>query len=248
MWLVLGSGAAYMLAWLGQLLCYSCSWRIPRLAYLAMVCLGLVGHGILLYRWIDIGVGQNLSITNVVSMVSWLALVLALTAGRYVWLRQLRFLLLPVAGGALLLASLVSDSRIVMTSADFVVFGHVILGLLILAVALLVWMQAVVTLVQRWQLRSKKLFGWLVYLPPLQTTQRLLFHCIGWLFCLMTVDVLASIWWFSGMLGHTVWAMISSSFAWLVFGVVWFCLYSQRMGYTVASAWVTLAVLALLIV
>jgi ABC-type uncharacterized transport system permease subunit len=238
----------YLMAFLCELVRCLYDWRVSQVAVVVLGGIAALVHAWLLHAWIDIGVGQNLSTVNCVSMVIWLCVIAALFPCKKLWLKSLRLLLFPLAMVSIWLAKGVADSRLVVASAHGLSLFHVISGLLILAVGLVALLQAVVSQLQRWQLRSGRLFGWLQYLPPLQVTERLLSYSVQGVCVLLTVDVILSFWWFSGGAGHSVIKMVMVFVAWLIFTVLAWCLRYGKIGHATASYWVMPAVLALLLI
>ncbi len=125
---------------------------------------------------------------------------------------------------------------------------HVGLGLCILSISILVGAYASLTMVQHNQLRSKKLFGWLEKMPPLQTTERWLKRCVASLFVMVSALTAVSLWWYAEPVGHGPLTWLCLGISWAILGLVWWAMHKGLLNGLQASAWVIAAVSALLCV
>jgi len=242
-WLAVGS---YLIAWLIQLLdSQRQSFNFSRLN-VVMVLIGLMSHASCLFFLIDTPEGGNFSLTNVFSAACWILLCFLTLWRRIILLRPIQYLLLPTSAVSKFVAVQVLDRRLVDTKGHIMMSLHIIVGLFVLALAGLVFLQALLTLVQYRQLRDKKVFGWLERMPPLEITERLLLQCVRGLFFLLTLVMLLSFILFEGNLGHASFSWWLGGGAWLVLGVVWIAFQKGRLSAVQVSAWVILAVVALL--
>lgn len=221
----------------------------------AMVSLAaLVAHSLLLHRWIDspVGLGQNLSLFNMLSLVAWLVALFAfLTQRRTGTLLGLAPFAFVLAMGSILLAFFSPSTHFVQTAAMPPMLIHILLAAVTLSVLCLSGLFGLLIIVQEKQLRFKSLHLVLwPYLPPLQTMDILLFRTLRFGFILLSAVLLTSLYSFSDKLTIS-WVLdksIVALLAWLVFAVLligrrWFGWRGCKAGYG-ALAGVALIVLA----
>ena len=219
--LVVSSCLAYLLAvcWQAWMLFSSTKWG--RVLFFSLSAIALFIHASLLHRWIDISAGQNLTLVNVLSLMTWLsALVALLIALRIKVLDNLSLFLYPVAIIVILLASL-SNAHYIMPMADRPKeLIHALLSILTFAVLVLAAMQALILSIQNSLLHSNR-FAILNRLPPLESMENVLFQLIWAGFVLLTT-VLISSWLFFPDKMMTLFfdKTLLSLAAWIIFAVL----------------------------
>jgi ABC-type uncharacterized transport system permease subunit len=153
--------------------------------------IAIILHGYLLYKWIDIGIGQNLSRYNLFSLVAWLiALLVALTA----WKKPIDNLTLLICPLAILSIGLVlyfPAQLIIDTQSNPFALWHILLSTIVISVLIIAALQALILAIQERQLRSHP-SGVVRFLPALQTMEALLFQLIITGFVLLTVLIITS--------------------------------------------------------
>ncbi len=217
------------------LICYlAAAWMLAALRYgredpvatsralpaVAIGCLGVVLHGVLLAGSVRTAEGAELSIANVFSMIGFglaLAGVLAASIPR---LRGLGAVLLPV--GALgALASGVGDFDHILEGLGWEMKAHIAISVIaytLLSVGALI---AVLVYVQDRALRRRSAGGWLSVLPPLVTMEQVLFTTIHAGVVLLTLSVFSGLIFVDNVFAqHLVHKTALSIIALLVFGIL----------------------------
>jgi len=189
---------------------------------------GLVAAGVaLLAHAIALGVmlardgGLTLGLFNSASIIGWLmALMLVVTAPRRP-IADLGIAVFPIAAGAALADSLVSNSH---PPADPFAGGieiHVGLAILAHAVLGLTAAQAAVVAIQDHHLRHHRPGGFIRQLPALQTMEILQFSLLRLGFALLTCGLITGAVFVEDLLAqHLVHKTVLSIAAWVVFGVL----------------------------
>lgn len=181
----------------------------------------VVLHGYLLHDWIDIGVGQNLTFFNMLSLALWLvALLILLTALRKPIENLIPFVF-PVAAISVLLVLIFPNVYVVNTASNPKQLVHILLSVLTFGVLCIAAMQALVLAFLEHRLRYKHPTGFVQKLPPLETMESLLFQIIWLGFLLLTLVIGLSFYFFYGVLQFDLWLkIILSILAWLVFAIL----------------------------
>jgi ABC-type uncharacterized transport system permease subunit len=199
--------------------------RATRLRILAGIAVlaGLAGHSVLLAGSLPTSAGLNLSLTNVLSLVSWVAVAMLLAAAIARPVENLGILVLPVAATLVLLAHWFPGKDILTLAATPAQSAHIVVSLLAYSLLLLATLQGLLLLFQERHLRSHQPGGLLRALPPMQTMETLMFQMIGVGFVLLTLTVASGVLFSEAVFGrplrfnhHTVLAIA----AWVVFGVL----------------------------
>jgi len=101
--------------------------------------------------------------------------------------------------------------------------AHILLSVLAYAVLALAAAQAATVSIQRHHLQTHRPGGYMRALPPLETTERLLFALLGAGFVLLTLSLGSGFFYLEDMFAqHLVHKTVLSSAAWLIFGVLLF--------------------------
>lgn len=178
-------------------------------------------HAIILHRFIDTPFGQNLSSTNIISLVSWLMVVITLTSSIGKPIENLTVFILPVAAFSIPLALNWPGNDFYKTVQYPKSLVHILISIAAFSILGLAALQALLLFMQNHLLRSKKPSGMINILPPLQTMESLLFQIIwiGFLF------LSASLW--SAYLCLTdsiitppIEKIVFSMLAWILFGIL----------------------------
>lgn len=208
----------------------------------------IVLHAFLLYRWIDVGSGQNLTFFNTLSQVCWLATALGwLIAIRRPFI-NLGIVLYPLAAISILLVLLFSGSYIINTVADPKTLLHILLSFLALSILIIAAIQAIFLSILDRSLRKKHANLLSQSLPPLQMMESLLFQLIALGFCILTTVIISGFSFFPAIIHSPLWHhMVLAIIAWLIFGI----LIAGRIFFgfrgKVAIRWTLIGVVILLI-
>ena len=92
-------------------------WPFAKIKLLSWCSIGILLHGYLLYQWIDAGTntGQNLSIGNMFSFVTWLMALLICILAIKKPLESLMIFILPIASFSIGIVTLFPESSIFQT-------------------------------------------------------------------------------------------------------------------------------------
>ena len=151
--------------------------------------LAIIGHTILLYQWIETANGQDLSIMNLASMMTWLMGLLILTPGLKKPLANLALLIFPFSILSIIGASLSSSHHIVSTQLHKGVLLHILISILATSVLGLSAFQATLLWGQNHLLKTHHPNIVLRILPSLETMENFLFALIRVGFVLLTASL-----------------------------------------------------------
>lgn len=178
-------------------------------------------HAYLLYKWIDIGFGQNLYLLNVFSLIVWMGAGLVLISSFKKPVQNLFIFIFPLAIVSILLVNQFPGMYVIDTGHHLSQFVHVVFSTLALSVLGVAAFQAVLLLLQDIFLRSKQSNVFLRILPPVETLESLLFEIIGLGFILLGIVLLISIITYPSLntkdLTHSPYLAI---LAWIVFAIL----------------------------
>ena len=205
-------------------------------------------HSYLLYKWIDVGIGQNLSFYNIFSLVTWL---IALIIGLAIWKKPfdaLLILICPLAVFSIGLVDYFPTQTIINTQANPFALWHILLSTIVVSVLTIAALQAIILAIQEKQLRHHP-GGLIRHLPSLQAMEQLLFQVIMAGFVLLTVLLASSVILFYPLDNIVlIRKMVVSVCAWLIFLMLMVGRYYAGWRGKIAIQWTLLGVLALLLV
>jgi ABC-type uncharacterized transport system permease subunit len=241
---ITGYLAAIVLQYLQMLARHSIqSWLIVGITWVA-----LLTHAYLLYRWIDIGIGQNLYFLNVLSLVSWLV---ALLVALFAWkkpAKSLSIVVFPIAAISILLVISFPGSFVLHTSAHPAQLFHILCSMLAFSILCLAALQAILLAVQDQCLRHKQAQTLLQVLPPLEVMESLLFEMISLGFVLLSVVIFSSLVFLYSLGGatntHSPYLAIVS---WLIFAILLGGRHFLGWRGRVAIRWTLIGVLLLVV-
>lgn len=145
-------------------------------------------HAWLLYGLIFTETGFNMGVTNAISAIIWLTLVIYGASSVRYHLEALNPIVLPIAAVGALLPALIPDTH-VLTYSQYPLFkAHFLAAFLAYALFTIAALHGVVMALAEKRLHARELTA-LNELPPLMTMERLLFQLIGAGFILLTVTL-----------------------------------------------------------
>lgn len=188
---------------------------------MAISSIAIILHAFLLFRWIDVSTGQNLTFFNALSQVFWLATV-------FVWIMAIKrplvnlgIVVYPLSGISILLVLIFSGSYIVNTKADPKTLLHILLSFLAMSILIIAAIQSVFLAWLNNALKNKHTNLITQSLPPLQIMESLLFQLITLGFFILTAVILSGISFFSKTYPIDLWQhMVFAIIAWLIFGIL----------------------------
>lgn len=208
------AGALYGLQLFGRI---NTNKFIPWLITLIAVSL----HAVLLYHWIDGGVGQNLSFFNMFSQVLWLITLLLLVIAYAKPLGSLALLVLPLAAVSVGLASFFPGHYVVDTSTAPAHLVHILLSLLAISILGIAAIQAVLLAFQDHLLRQHYGGAFAQALPSIESLETFLFQILTLGFILLTLVLVSSFYFFPLLFAHMLWQHTLLAFAaWLMFAIL----------------------------
>ncbi len=204
-------------------------------------------HGYLCYQLIDGGEGQNLSLFNIFSMTTWVAMCLV---GWNLYRHKAHSLLLvtlPIAGISILEAALFSSSHLIMVQGKPLNLIHILTGIAAMSILLLSALQSALVLYLDRSLKQNpaSLNNWL---GPLQGMERYLIQLLTIGFVLMSMSLI-----FVALLPddikstqalHKVYLTIAS---WLILAALMFGRYVKGWRGVFAARWSLVGISLLLL-
>ncbi len=187
----------------------------------SVIACALLLHAYVLYHGIDTSAGQNLSVMNILSLVTWLSSVLIIVASCYVPLTNLLLFTLPLAALFVLLAACFPGVNVLHTVADMPRLLHVLLSMLTFSVFCVAGLQALLLTWQDVCVRGKHAGSGLPLLPPLEVMENVLFQIIGVGFFLLSAVLISSLWFFYHSWVVILWGkVVLTLLGWLSFAVL----------------------------
>ena len=189
----------------------------------ALVIIGLVSHSLLLRTQLFSDSGLNLTISNVGSLISLVAIVTLVLVSIARPFENLGLAVLPLAMLAILSAWLMPGTPVSGRPATPTQTAHIIVSLLAYSFLFLAALQSLLLLFQERQLRQHQPGGYVRALPPMETMESLMFLMIFSGFSLLTLTLVSGVLFSEAVFGkplqfthHTVLSIA----AWFVFGIL----------------------------
>lgn len=189
--------------------------------YSATAGFAVLLQGILLYHWIDGQSGQNLSFWNMLSFLFWVLSVWIVAMFKNKALQNLAIVIFPLAAISMALVVSFPSQEIFKTSNQPSQLIHILSAVAAFSVLSLAFFQALVLTLQEGLLRKNYSGKILNQLPPIETMEKTLFQMITLGFCLLTLVIISSFYFFNHLfaqpiLGKTVLVVA----AWIIFGTL----------------------------
>lgn len=157
-----------------------------------LIIIGLCGvslHGLMLYYWIDTPLGQNLSLSNIFSLVLWGMAILTLLTSLKKPIENLTVFILPMAAFSILITLTYPGNDIFQTRLHPGSLIHILISIVAFSTLGMAALQATLLHMQNRLLRNKRPTSIVRILPPLQTMESLLFQIIGLGFILLSASL-----------------------------------------------------------
>ncbi len=214
-------------------------------------CLAVMVHGWLLYSWIDLAIGQNLTFFNMLSFILWLVSLWVLLAMIRKPTHNICLLVFPLAAISVVLVAIFPGRTILQTATNPRQLIHLLSAAAAFSVVCMAALQAILLRIQEGLLRRNYASKILQRMPPLETMEKLLFQLIILGFLLLTAVLISSLWLFRDFfavavpnvekmaIAFTVWAI----FAVLLVGRYLFGWRGRKVVYYTFSGFLMLMVL-----
>ena len=183
----------YCLAALLQLLGLYRKLTFKRSFFLIASCIAIAIHGYLLYRWIDLPVGQNLSLSYMFSLLCWLISIMIVLVSLIKPTENLLVFVLPLSAGSIMLALWIPGKLIFQTNLYAYGLIHILISILSCGFLCLAAFQAALLYYQNRMLKTQTSSALMTILPPLQTMEQLLFQMMGLGFLLLTISLCSAL-------------------------------------------------------
>ncbi len=198
--------------------------RGARLGVLALGAGAVILHAALLYPALRLEGGVNLALTTAFSLAAWIVAVLYLLAAAWRPLDYLGLLIMPLAG-LTLLAEWLWPGWLPVTLSSRLQAAHILVSLIAYGLLCLAAVQSLLLLYQERHLHARQPGGVVRRLPPMQTTEHLMFQLIGVGFVLLTLTVVSGVFFSEQTFGRPFQAthhIVLALLAWVVYGVLLF--------------------------
>ncbi len=180
-------------------------------------CLAALLHGYLLYSLIDLSSGQNLTEINLLSLASWLIVMIIIPLAAVQPVAYLQILIFPFAAASIFLAIHSHARYILQTGNHPSQFLHILLSVFTFSVLSIAAIQALTLALQEKLLKLKHLEA-INILPPLETMEKILFQLLFVGVILLSGLIGTSLYFFhSILLNHFLQKTIITLVAWLIF-------------------------------
>ncbi len=193
-----------------------------RTTTLVLVAAAIALHGAVLYSTLWLDQGLNFALTGAFSLVAWVVALLYLVVSLSRPIGMLGVVILPLAAITVLIEWLWPGEMLLPESSRLQAV-HIAISILAYSLLCLAAVQSLLVLAQEYRLRRKQGIGFLRALPPMQTTEHLMFQMIGLGFFLLTLTVLSGIFFSEQLFGKPLrftHHIVLSVIAWGVYGVL----------------------------
>lgn len=194
-----------------------------RIGTLSLTLGAVILHAAILYTGLY-GSVVNLSLTAAFSLVAGIVAVMYFSVSLFRPLDSLGILIMPLAGLTVLAAWVWPTENLIALSSLWQ-GAHIVVALLAYSLLALAAAQSLMLLWQERELKHKHPGGIIRALPPMQLTEKLMFHLIGVGFLLLTLTVISGVFFAEQFFGkpftfthHIVLALS----AWIVFAILLF--------------------------
>lgn len=217
-----------------------------RLIFLTTSSIALLLQAWALHRWIDTPLGQNLSLSHLLSLTCWLASLIILFTSLFKPLESLLIFTLPVSALSLLVSTWFPGHTIFQTALHPSGLVHILLSLVTFGLIGVAALQAFLLYCQNKALKHSANPPFTRLLPPLETMESFLFQIIAFGFTFLSASLLSAFVFLSELQLHQyVQKTILSLLAWGLFGGLLYTHYQSGFRGTRACQW-TLVGIALL--
>ena len=194
-----------------------------KIGTLSLTLGAIVLHAAILHSGLQGGI-VNLSLTAAFSLVAFIVATMYFLVSLSRPLDSLGILIMPFAGVMVLAAWTWPTQNLIPFSSPWQA-AHIVIALLAYSLLCLAAAQSLMLLLQERELKRKRLDGVIRALPPMELTEKIMFHLIGVGFLLLTLTVVSGVFFAEQLFGkpfsfthHIVLAMS----AWVVYAILLF--------------------------
>lgn len=188
---------------------------------LAAAAVGVLIHGLVLYRGIFTVYGMDLAFFNMLALVAWVVTIIVLVATLTRPVETLGIFVLPTVALTAMLQNAFSTGATLVSATSVRLDAHILLSIIAYSLLSIAAVQAVLLAVQDHQLRHRHPGGFIRALPPLETMEYMLFQMIGAGYLLLTLSLLTGFIFLDDIFAqHLVHKTVLSILAWIVFAVL----------------------------
>ncbi|MCR6652352.1 MAG: cytochrome c biogenesis protein CcsA [Cellvibrionaceae bacterium] len=214
--------ALYSIAWV--ILIRTVSRRQTQISplFTLILALGLIAHGVGLYRQMVLTDGYHFAFFKISSLFCWTANFLILLSSLRKPLHNLFLITLPISVAALL-SSLYSETQPspVYLKLDVSTASHILLSILAYSTMIVATVQTLLLAFQNYQLRHRHPTGLVRLLPPLQTMEKLLFELLWVGEILLTLVIVTGAFQIESISAqHLHHKIVFTSLAWLIYAIL----------------------------
>lgn len=178
-------------------------------------------HATLLYQTLFTAEGLDLAFFNVLSLTSWLVVIIILLSALQRPVENLGILVLPVAAITLIFQQTGTGPSATITNISAGLEAHILLSLTSYSLLSIAVVQALLLFIQDRQLRNRHPGGFIRALPPLETMETLLFQFIGLGYILLSLSLVTGVTYIENIFEqHLVHKTVLSIAAWVVFAIL----------------------------
>lgn len=207
----------------------------------------LLTHGYLCYQLIDGGEGQNLSLFNIFSMTTWMAMCLVSWNLYKHKAQSLLLVSLPIAAISIVEAAIFSGSHIISVNGKPLNLLHIFSGVAAMSILLLSALQSVLVLYLDRGLKHHpaNIYQWL---GPLQGMERYLIQLLTFGFVLMSISLFLVVWLPDELKSaQALHKVVLTGASWIVLAILMFGRYIKGWRGVFAARWSLVSVSLLLI-
>lgn len=221
---------------------------LPRRCFYIPSGFVFLGHGWLLYQWIEGHNGQNLDWANMASLTVWILVGFILVSPTQKTVANYSIIVYPLAGLSIILAYLLPGEHIMDTKTNLGVLTHIILSIFALCCLGIAALHAIFLWLQDHMLKTHNPSPILKKLPPLQAMEQAFSPILRYAFLSLSLSLLSG-WlflenlWSPFILPKTIMSII----AWIMLAVL--ILGQHRLGWRGPTVikWVLTTVLIVLL-
>jgi len=178
-------------------------------------------HLFILIQTMNTPLGIDISIFSILSLTSWLILILLLLATLKYPVENLLIIIMPLGAIFIILRFISSHHFYLSEQLPFGLETHIILSILSYSLLSIAAVQACLLYIQERHIRNRHPGGFIRALPPLETMESLLFHIITIGFVILSFSLVTGIFYLNNIFEqHLVHKTLLSILGWITFAIL----------------------------